>query len=139
MSLGGTRQRTSAFLCISLDIARVCAVSDSDAYRLRLIGGKTVLAENYSRILFSEHSCNVIFSDSPLEAAEKGDTCFVESESLLPYAEKITALTVYRWNRRYPWDKALDVTPEMLGLRLVSTADIEGCSHEKITKEIYEK
>ena len=103
------------------------------------MNGKTVLAENYSRILFSEHSCNVIFSDSPLEAAEKGDTCFVESESLLPYAEKITALTVYRWNRRYPWDKALDVTPEMLGLRLVSTADIEGCSHEKITKEIYEK
>ena len=103
------------------------------------MNGKTVLAENYSRILFSEHSCNVIFSDSPLEAAEKGDTCFVESESLLPYAEKITALTVYRWNRRCPWDKALDVTPEMLGLRLVSTADIEGCSHEKITKEIYEK
>ena len=101
--------------------------------------GKTLLAENYSRILFSDPSCNVSFSDSPLDEAEEDDTCFVEVEPLLPYAEKISALTVYRWNRRYPWDKALDVTPEMLGLRLVSSSDIEGCSHEKITKEIYEK
>ena len=104
---------------------------------VRDMNGATLYAEKYSEILFSELECNVIFSDAPLDASDENDTCFVERESLLPYADKITALTVYRWNRRYPWDRSLDLTPDALGLRLVSTCDIEGYSHEKITKEIY--
>ena len=106
---------------------------------LESIKGKRLLAEEYSKILFSEFSCDVKFSDSPLSEAEKNDTCFVERESLLPYADKINSLTIYRWNRRYPFDKSLDVTPEGLGLRLLETRELEGYSHEKITKETYGK
>lgn len=101
--------------------------------------GKPLLAEEYSKILFSDFQCDVKFTDTLLEEAEENDTCFVERLDLSPHTEKITALTVYRWNRRYPWDKALDITPDACGLHLVSISELQGYSHEKITKEIYVK
>ena len=101
--------------------------------------GETFLAEEYSKTLFSNVECSVIYYEEPLKVAGERDTCFVERESLSPYVESITALTVYRWNRRYPWDKGFDIDPLSCGFRLVSTKDIEGYSHEKITKEIYER
>ena len=101
--------------------------------------GASLIAESYSKILFEDVDCNVRYTDDPLDEAEENDTCFVERADLSPYADKINALTVYRWNRRYPWDKGLDISPELCGLRLFSTSDIVGYSHEKITKEIYVK
>jgi hypothetical protein len=103
------------------------------------MNGKTLLAEEYSKTLFSELDGNVSYSQKLLEDATDEDICFVERQDLKPYTDKITALTVYRWNRTYPWDKGLDITPEDCGLHLVSTRDMEGYSHEKITKEVYEK
>ena len=106
---------------------------------LRDLKGATLFAEEYSKPLFSDFDCTVKYSDAPLDEVGENGICFVERESLKPYAEKITAVTVYRWNRRYPWDKGMDIEPEALGLRLVSTFDIAGYSHEKITKEIFER
>ena len=76
-------------------------------------------------------------TDAPLEQASEEDTVFVEGEPLLPYLDKIDTLVLYRWNRRYPHDLVLDLPLDRF--TLVSSCDMEGYSHEKITKEIYKK
>ena len=51
----------------------------------------------------------------------------------------ISRLIIYNWNRRYPFDRQLDISPAKMGFKLVSVTEFEGSSHEKITKEIYER
>ena len=103
------------------------------------LGGGFLYAAEYSRALLSECKVPLMVSDDFLDAASSNDTCFLEERGLIGYEEKIDAMTVYRWNRRYPSDLKLDVTPEALGLQLVSTEELEGYSHERITKEVYKK
>ena len=103
------------------------------------LGGGFLYAAEYSRALLSECKVPLMVSDDFLDAASTNDTCFLEERGLLGYEEKIDAMTVYRWNRRYPSDLKLDVTPEDLGLQLVSTEELVGYSHERITKEVYKK
>ena len=64
---------------------------------------------------------------------------FLEAEPLAPYAQQITRLVIYRWNRRYPADTYLDLDPQALGLALESTQELTGFSHPVITKEIWTK
>ena len=103
------------------------------------LGGGFLYAAEYSRALLSECKVPLMVSDDFLDAASANDTCFLEERGLFGYEEKIDAMTVYRWNRRYPSDLKLDVTPEDLGLQLVSTEELVGYSHERITKEVYKK
>ena len=77
--------------------------------------------------------------DSPLDEAESGDFCFIESLPLCNHVEDIEALVIYRWNRIYPYDKTLDIDPQAEGFKLSEVKDFAGSSHEKITKEIYIK
>ena len=93
----------------------------------------------YSVLLFKDADVAPTVSESFLDDAARGDCCFVENASLAPYADRIDELVIYRWNRRYPSDKKLDVTPAMLGLKLSETVEFVGSSHEKITKETYVK
>ena len=74
----------------------------------------------------------------PLAAAGREDVCFVENLPLAPWAAAIERLTVYRWNRVYPADMRLDLALDR-GWHLVAASDFPGFSHEKITKEIYER
>ena len=64
---------------------------------------------------------------------------FLEAEPLAPYAQHITRLVIYRWNRHYPADTYLDLDPQALGLTLHSTQELTGFSHPVITKEIWTK
>ena len=93
------------------------------------LGGGFLYAAEYSRALLSECKVPLMVSDDFLDAASSNDTCFLEERGLIGYEEKIDAMTVYRWNRRYPSDLKLDVTPEALGLQLVSTEYLEVYSH----------
>ena len=52
---------------------------------------------------------------------------------------KISRLIIYRWTRTYPFDVGIGFEPDEAGFRLVSTDEFVGYSHEKITKDIYEK
>ena len=71
--------------------------------------------------------------------AGKGGFAFIETPPLAPYKAKIDTLVIYKWNRHYPSDKKLDIAPRDMGMRLVKTYDFVGSSHEKITKEVYER
>lgn len=92
----------------------------------------------YSKILFQDF-VTPIESEFLLDEADDNDYCFIENKSLLPYSDRIDELIIYHWNRIYPADMHLDISPEALSLKLVSTTEFAGSSHEKITKELYKK
>ena len=70
------------------------------------------------------------------EAAEDYFAEDVPSEELLNQTER---LVIYRWNRHYPADVRWNPDLSALGFSLVETTEFPGTSHEKITREVYEK
>lgn len=105
---------------------------------LRELGEKRLLVNGFSAPLFERAGERIRVVDDPLAAAGREDVCFVENLPLAPWAAAIERLTVYRWNRVYPADMRLDLALES-GWHLVAASDFPGFSHEKITKEIYER
>lgn len=104
-----------------------------------VVGGNLLMAP-YSEPLFKDSDIDSFFlSEDILEEAAPEDFCFIENKALLPYSDRIDELIIYRWNRVYPADMYLDIQPEALSLKLVSTTEFAGSSHEKITKELYKK
>ena len=99
--------------------------------------GARLLAAPFSERIFEKFDTRPILSENFLDEAAAEDICFVENKALAPYFDKIHRLILYRWNRAYPGDTHLDLDPA--SLRLVSSEDFAGHSHEKITKEIYIK
>ena len=51
--------------------------------------------------------------------------------------KKITEIVLYKWNRDYPADVFFEV--DLRKWRLEERKDFSGYSHEKITKEIYNR
>lgn len=68
---------------------------------------------------------------------QTGDYCWVEDKHLAPYADKLEQVVTFKWNRKYPGDFYFDLPLEQWSL--VSTEEFSGSSHEKITKEVYER
>ena len=99
--------------------------------------GRALTVTPKSAPLFSGARLSV--REDLFDGARSGEVFFSEVEPLLPVSEKITTLVVYRWNRRYPSDLNLDLTPEACGLRLISAHEFVGKSHEKITREEYRR
>lgn len=97
-------------------------------------GGRPLWMDDYSRRQFTEAG-DLRVSRDILAQAGPEDLCFLERQPVQPYLDRADRLIVYRWNRRYPADRRLDLPPE--GWRLVSQQDFPGHSHETITKEIY--
>ena len=106
---------------------------------LDFAGDKKIIINDFSLSLFKDYLDRIILSPSPLNEAGENAVCFIENLPLADYKDKIETLVIYRWNREYPSDKKLDVSPEALGLKLISSSDFVGSSHKKITKEIYGK
>ena len=103
-----------------------------------IVGGKLLMAP-YSEPLFKDSNVDICLSESLLDEAAPEDLCFIEDKALLPYSDRIDELIIYRWNRTYPADMHLDIDPAALSMKLVSTTEFSGSSHEKITKELYKR
>lgn len=99
--------------------------------------GSGLWMNEYSMKQFKEYSQSVITVDEQcLEcAADTADYCFVENLPLEHYADKITELIVYYWNRKYPADFRLDL--DLNKWNVLEQQEFAGNSHEKITKIIY--
>ena len=105
------------------------------------------IAENYDKVYMTSYSLplfdgvkiNTGVRLLPISEGERGEVCFVESGEIADNIYKISRLVIYRWNRTYPSDVKLEFDPEEMGFKLVSTNELVGYSHEKITKNIYEK
>ena len=98
-----------------------------------------VYTNDFSAPLFEDSTLSVLSVSNPLDSAGKEDYVFAENFALNEKKEEISRLVIYKWNRKYPYDRRLDVSPEEMGMSLVETIDFEGKSHEKITREIWER
>ncbi len=102
---------------------------------LRRSAGRRLLISGFSAALFPDGAAVVVPDGGLLTAAQPGDICFVEDQSLRDVEPHIGQLTVYRWNRVYPADFYCDI--DLTGWRLIAAVDFTGSSHEKITREVY--
>lgn len=105
---------------------------------LATASGKPIWMTPYSARQFTEPEAMLQVSEAPLCEAGEGALCFMEFPPLAPGLDRIEALVVYRWDRVYPADQWLDLDLST-GFRLVSSWDFSGHSHEKITKEVYQR
>lgn len=92
----------------------------------------------FSVMLFKEELSEVIVAEEEfLQKAEKGEYCFVENQDLKEVEEKIEKLVIFWWNRSYPAD--FRFTLDLKSWKKVAEEEFVGYSHDRITKEVYEK
>ena len=72
-------------------------------------------------------------------SASENTVLFVEDRGIKEFLPVTNKITVYFWNRVYPADLTLDIDLAKEGFRSVSVYEFAGSSHEKITKEVFEK
>ena len=119
VAFGGRRQSRDRELCA--DILKDCV--------------DTHLAMSaYSAKLFE--SADVLILESPTAEC---DAYFLELKNPADAIHLANRVVIYNWNRHYPSDIRFDADLSSLGFALTKTQDISGYSHEKITKEIYER
>ena len=72
----------------------------------------------------------------PPETAEDFFAEDIPSDEILGKTKK---LVIYRWNRHYPSDVRWEPDLAGMGFILTETTEFAGTSHEKITREVYER
>lgn len=98
----------------------------------------TIWMNEYTAELFEPTPSNVIIDNDFMSKMLPNDVCFIENIVITQrLAEKFEKVTIYKWNRTYPFD--LELLISMKPWSLVSCEDFGGSSHEKITEENYEK
>ena len=98
--------------------------------------GSKLWMSNYSAKQFKDLT-GYIADDEYQTKADVGDYCFVEDKGYS--LEKASEVILCKWNRKYQADKVFDVDLKSNGFKKVSSEDIKGSSHDKITIEIYRK
>ncbi|MBO5980824.1 MAG: ribonuclease Z [Clostridia bacterium] len=73
------------------------------------------------------------------DTVSENTVLFIEDRGIKEFLPAAHKITVYRWNRVYPADMSLDIDLSAEGFRITRSVDFEGTSHEKITKEVYER
>ena len=98
--------------------------------------GEKLWMNSYSRKLFgSETDGQFEVDEDFLNKAADGEFCYVETDGLAEYENKISKLVLYRWNRLYPADVYFEI--DLSSWTLASTTEFAGSSHERITKEVW--
>lgn len=106
----------------------------------RLTAGRLVIMP-YSVTLFEKTDIEYSVCDNDTAEYAPDSVLFVENVpvSEIFSANNIDKVIIYKWNRKYPGDVFFDVDLAEKGYKLTETVDLAGFSHEKITREIYEK
>ena len=103
------------------------------------VGEGILYISDFSEALFSDSELSVMSVSNPLASAGEDDFAFIEDIPISNAIDRIDTLIIYKWNRKYPYDFALDIDPLNCGFSILSSCDFKGNSHDKITKEIYRK
>lgn len=107
---------------------------------LREVGTSNLWMNEYTKKQFDDgNGSNLMVDNQFLEKAVEGDFCFIENVDIMPYAEKIEKVMLFKWNRSYPGDFFFPMEFLSSHFVMTSTEDFAGYSHEKITKEVYER
>lgn len=103
---------------------------------LQIVGNSKLWVSEYSSELF-EPSESLVIDNDYKNKAERNDYCFVENKGYdLSYVDEIILCL---WNRKYPSDQFFDIDLKGNSFKKVSTENIVGSSHDKITIETYKK
>lgn len=103
---------------------------------IEMIGDDKLYIAPYSESLFENKEIKVKVKKNPLKAADE-NWCFIENLPVAEYKDEIETVVIYHWNRHYPGDFFFDL--ELDSYTLESSEELVGSSHEKITKEIWNK
>ena len=110
---------------------------------LKMCRGTRLWMNSYSARLLEEkrgEDVLVVQDDAYLTKVKKAEYCLVEKEKMASWENQIELLIVYRWNRIYPSDFYFDLPLEDgKGWKKMKEEELIGYSHEKITKEYYQK
>lgn len=107
---------------------------------LETVKNKRLWMSAYSYRQFQEVDKGIIVVDEDfLAKAPNGDYCFAEGQQLAPWIERIEGIVLFHWNRVYPADTYLDLVLSDGNWALVDSKEFPGSSHEKITKEVYQR
>lgn len=90
----------------------------------------------YSAKQFNDQTGYVV-DDNYMINASIGDYCFIEDKGY--NLETVSEIILCKWNRKYQADIAFSIDLKANGFRKVSSEDIRGSSHDKITIETYKK
>ena len=93
----------------------------------------------FSEKLIADSGLNYKLCDFNVTQSPSDSFYFIENISIKEHLDKIDRLIIYWWNRKYPSDVKLDFEPTEYGFKSVSAFDFVGKSHEKITREIFER
>ncbi len=105
---------------------------------LALCQTKRLFMDHYSKGQFTEPEGALIeVADDFLDVLGEEDVCFLERQTPQPYLERASQLIVYRWNRHYPSTHSIKLPPD--GWIQTQEEEFCGYSHEKITKEVYQR
>lgn len=91
---------------------------------------------SYSAKQFRDQTGYVV-DDNYVMNASIGDYCFIEDKGY--NLETVSEIILCKWNRKYQADIAFSIDLRANGFRKVSSEDICGSSHDKITIETYKK
>ena len=98
-----------------------------------------IYVTSYSAPLFENFSDRIKIVDDPISDCPEGGCCFLELTQISDHVNNISKLIIYRWNKVYPSDKKLVIDLNEYNLKLISSYDFTGKSHDKISKEIYQQ
>ena len=98
-----------------------------------IIGDKKLFVNNFTWKMLKYKEDNLNVTEHFLDVAGNGDFCFVEDKPLSDYLDKIEAIYVFKWNRVYPCDFALDINLEEWNC--TSFEEFAGFSHDSIYLE----
>jgi hypothetical protein len=90
----------------------------------------------FSEKLFSSYGAPYTLTRELFDGSDGAS--FLENIDPTPYLDKISRLVIYNWNRLYPSDMRFS-KDSLFGFRLRSVTEFVGDSHDKITREIYER
>jgi hypothetical protein len=108
---------------------------------MKLCNGQKLYMNEYSKTMFQQHKNrleNITADPDFLRLAPAGSYCFIEGVNIRSHMDKIEKIILYKWNRHYPADLFFDASI-LKDWMLKDVMEFKGSSHEKITREVYEK
>ena len=95
---------------------------------------------HYSYQQFEQYEAGQInVCEEFLNEAVPGDYCLIEDIHVGEFAPWVEKVILFKWNRSYPHDLELDLYLAYPAWQLVIREEFPGNSHDKLTKEVYER
>lgn len=97
---------------------------------------KHLYMEEYSFKLFQNLNADIIRVIDNITSIQADEYFFTENPESIN-ENMVEKIILYRWNRKYPADQYFPI--DIKTWKLVNSEEFAGKSHEKITKEIWER